>query len=122
VARRWLLLRPGGRLTNLPPMTAIESERRDWEDGYRRFVAETESGSHADALHRQLDEVTAELRRRLGGRFTLGELAATYRTSEAWAREAVAERAPSRGWERDLAVVNDAAFHLFSRQAADFTP
>jgi hypothetical protein len=103
-------------------MTAIDSARRDWEEGYRRFVAETEDAAHADALYRQLDDVTAELRRRLGGRFTLQELETAYRGSESWARVAVAERTPPRGWERDLAAVNDAAFHLFSRQAVDFTP
>ena len=102
--------------------TAIDGARRDWEDGYRRFVGETADAGRADVLYGQLDEVTAELRRRLGGRFTLAELAAAYRTSEAWARVAIGERAPARGWERDLTAVNDAAFHLYSRAAVDFAP
>ena len=103
-------------------IAAIETARRDWADGYRRFVAETQDARRADALHRQVEEVTAELRRRLGGRFTLAELETTYRTSEAWAWVAVGERAPSRGWERDLVTVNDAAFHLYSRGAVDYAP
>jgi hypothetical protein len=101
---------------------AIDTARRDWEAGYRRFVGETQDARRAEALYRQVDEVTAELRRRLGGRFTLAELEATYRTSEAWAWVTVAERAPSRGWERDLITVNDAAFHLYSRGAVDYAP
>jgi hypothetical protein len=101
---------------------AIEVARRDWEEGYRRFVGETQDARRADALYRQLDEVTAELRRRLGGRFTLAELETAYRTSETWAWIAISEHAPSRGWERDLTAVTDAAFHLYSRVAVDFVP
>jgi hypothetical protein len=101
---------------------AVESARRDWEDGYRRFNEQAGDPAQADVLHRQLDEVTDELRRRLGGHFTLLELEHAYRGSDRWARVAVAERAPSRGWERSLATVADAAFHLYSRGAVDFTP
>jgi hypothetical protein len=103
-------------------VAAIESAKRDWEDGYRRFLSEAQNPVRADALHRQLDEVTDELRRRVGGRFTIAELEVVYRTSEAWARTAVSERAPSRAWARDLTTVNDAAFHLYSRGAVDFLP
>ena len=101
---------------------AIESAKRDWEDGYRRFLSDAQHPLRAEPLHRQLDEVTDELRRRLGGRFTLAELEVVYRASEVWARVAVSERAPVRGWERDLATVTDAAFHLYSRGAVDFVP
>jgi hypothetical protein len=104
-------------------MTAVvESARQDWEDGYRRFLDEARDQTRADALYRQLDEVTAELRRRLGGMFTLTELATAYATSDTWIRVAVAERAASRGWERSLSTVGDAAFHLYSRGAVDFEP
>jgi hypothetical protein len=102
--------------------TTVESARRDWEDGYRRFQLEARDPARADGLYRQLAEVTDELRRRLGGRFTLGELVTAYDTSDAWARVAVGERAPVRGWERALTMVSDAAFHLFSRGAVDFEP
>jgi hypothetical protein len=101
---------------------AVESARRDWADGYRRFSAESADPARAEALHRQLEEVTDALRRRLGGRFSLRELEAAYRESDAWVRVAVAEHAPSRGWERTLATVADAAFHLYSRGAVDFEP
>jgi hypothetical protein len=104
-------------------MTAVlESARQDWEEGYRRFLEEARDSARADPLYRQLDEVTAELRRRVGGVFTLAELATAYTGSDAWIRVAVAERAASRGWERSLSTVGDAAFHLYSRGAVDFTP
>jgi hypothetical protein len=34
----------------------------------------------------------------------------------------VAERAPYDGWARDLALVEDAAFHVYARGALDFEP
>jgi hypothetical protein len=102
--------------------TAVESARRDWEDGYRRFLGEAGDPARADALHHQLDEVTDELRRRLGGRFTMRELETVYRSSDAWVRRAVSEHAPWPGWERTLSTVADAAFHLYSRGAADYEP
>ncbi len=102
--------------------TSVESARGDWEQGYRRFLEDARNPSASEQLHRQLDVVGDELRRRVGGRFSLAELVAAYETSEAWARVAISELAPARGWERDLAVVSDAAFHLYSRGAVDFTP
>jgi hypothetical protein len=62
------------------------------------------------------------LRARIGQTFTLDELVAVYGQVERWGREAVAERAPYDGWPRDLALVQDAAFHLYSRGALDFEP
>jgi hypothetical protein len=100
----------------------VESARRDWEDGYRRLLAETRDRPNADTLHTQVAVVTAELRKRVGGPFTTAELAATYADAESWARDAVSELAPTPGWPRDLAVATDAAFHLFYRGAIDYEP
>jgi hypothetical protein len=104
-------------------MTAdLDSARRDWEDGSRRLTAEAADPRRHELLHRQVDNVTEELRRRIGGTFTLAELASVYAGSERWARVAVAERAPAPGWPRTLALVVDAAFHLYARGAADYRP
>jgi hypothetical protein len=103
-------------------IVAVESARADWEAGYRRFLEATRDVGRADGLHRQLDEVTAELRRRLGAVYTLVELASVYAASDVWARATVADRAPVDGWERSVTTVADAAFFLFSRGAADYTP
>ena len=48
------------------------------------------------------------------------ELAAAYGDADAWARQAVADRAPGPGWPRDLALVLAAAFHAYQRGASDF--
>jgi len=102
-------------------MTTVTSARRDWEQGYRAFLADAR-GLGGDALHAQLEVLTDQVKRRLGAVFTLDELASTYATAEPWAREALAERLPHSGWERTVTVVLDAAFHLYSRGARDHVP
>jgi hypothetical protein len=105
------------------PMTAdLESARRDWEDGWRRLQEESRERAAADRLDRQVEAVTNELRRRVGGTYTLAELAETYAGSDRWARQAVAEQAPVPGWSRSLAFALDAAFHVYARGAVDFEP
>jgi len=100
----------------------IESARRDWEDGYRRFISSSRDPAQADRLHSQVDVVTEELRRRVGGTYTLAGLVLAYATSEKWIRQAVEERAATAGWARSLAVVGDAAFHIYARGAMDYRP
>ena len=100
----------------------IESARRDWEDGYRRLLEQTREQPDRERLHAQVDAVLAELRRRVGGVFTLQELAAAYAEAERWSRTAVAENAPAPGWPQTLSVVEAAAFHLYARGAQDYAP
>ena len=73
-------------------------------------------------LRLQLEVVTSELRKRVGATFTLSELAAEYGRADAWARDAVAERAAHPGWLRTLSIVEGAAFLLYSRGAVDYEP
>jgi hypothetical protein len=100
----------------------VDNARRDWETGWRRLHEEARDQVAAERLNRQVEVVTEELRRRVGGTFTLAELAAAYAEADRWAREAVAERAPSPGWPRALAIVLDAAFHAYARGALDYAP
>ena len=100
----------------------VESARRDWADGWRRFQDESHDAVAADRLGQQLEVVTDELRRRVGGTFALAELARAYADADRWARAAVAEDASSPGWPRLLSVVQDAAFHLYARGAIDYEP
>lgn len=100
----------------------VDSARSDWEDGHRRLVAAARDPVAADRLQRQLEVVLAELRRRVGGTFTVAELAAAYPGSESWARLAIEEQAATPGWARSLAMVGDAAFHLYARGAVDYAP
>jgi hypothetical protein len=103
-------------------MTTVTAARHDWEEGDRRFAVAVRDPARADALHEQRDVVVEELRRRIGGRFTLAELASLYAGSERWVREAIEERAPSAGWARTATLAADAAFHSYSRLAQDYEP
>jgi len=94
--------------------------RQEWEDAHRRLEAERSDRARYVRLVEQIEIVTDELRRRVGQTYTLDELAAAYRDAERWAREAVAEHAPSPGWPRDLALVLAAAFHAYQRGAVDY--
>lgn len=107
-----------------PPATAaeVESARREWEEGHRRYQDAYRDGAAGDALMTQVEVVIEELRRRVGGTYTLAELAGTYGRAESWSRAAVSERAAAPGWPRSLATVEAAAFHLYSRGAADYEP
>jgi hypothetical protein len=98
----------------------VESARRDWRDADRRLEEEARDGREAE-LRRQIEIVLAELRRRVGGMFTLQELADEYAGSDAWVRSALAEAA-APGWPRTLSVVEGAAFHAYSRGAQDYEP
>ena len=100
----------------------IEAVRHEWEDGYRRFEAASRDPVAAERLNAQLEVVTDELRRRIGQTFTVEQLAIAYDRADAWVRDAVSEHAPTPGWPRTLALVEDAAFHLYQRGAVDYAP
>ena len=103
-------------------MPIVEVVRREWEDGYRRFEAASRDPVAAERLLTQLEVVTDELRRRIGQTFTLDELAAAYEDADAWTQAVVSERAATPGWPRTVAIVEDAAFHLYQRGAVDYGP
>jgi len=101
---------------------ALDQTRREWELGHRRLQHQVRETPQGEAVLAEVDAVIAELRRRIGGSFTLAELAEAYSSAETWSREAVAETKPGGGWPRRLATVTDAAFHLYSRGAVDYEP
>src|SRR5215208_107510 len=71
----------------LQPGRMIDAARYQWDEGRRRLAEygpETARYRHLMVL---VDAVVDELRRRLGGTFTLGELAALYERAEDWVRE-----------------------------------
>ena len=103
-------------------MTTVESARADWSEGHRRFEVEARDPAGGDALHRQLEVLTGELRRRVGQTFSLAELARAYAESDRWTRAAIDERAPLPRWPLTLSVVVDEAFHRYSRGAVDYAP
>jgi chorismate-pyruvate lyase len=102
--------------------SGLDGARRDWEEGHRRFETASRDDGQAERLGRQREVVTAELRRRVGGTFTLAMLADAYAGSDAWARQAIEEHEATPGWARSVAMVGDAAFHVYARGAVDYTP
>jgi hypothetical protein len=100
----------------------VESARREWDEGHRRLHELARESDGPDRLLAQVDAVTAELRRRVGGIYTLRELADAYASSDAWSREAVAQSAPAPGWPRTLSLVAAAAFQEYARGAQDYLP
>ena len=102
--------------------SAVDSARRDWEDGNRRFELASRDAAAAERLSRQFDLISAELRRRVGSTFTVAMLAGVYEGSDAWTLQAIEEDAPTPGWARSVSMVGDAAFHVYARGAVDYTP
>ena len=100
----------------------VESARREWEEGFKRLSDEASRDPRPERLYAQVDAVSAELRRRVGGTFTLAELAAAYAGAERWSRAVVSEEAPAPGWPRLLSLVEAAAFHEYARGAQDYEP
>jgi hypothetical protein len=100
----------------------VESARREWEEGHRRLHEQAREDARPERLLAQVDAVAAELRRRVGGTFTLAELAVAYAGAERWSRHAVAEQAPAPGWPLTLSLVEAAAFHEYARGAQDYEP
>lgn len=100
----------------------VESARREWAEGQRRLLEDADDARERERLLEQVDAVAAELRRRVGGVFTLRELADAYARSDEWSRAVVAERAPGPSWPRTLSLVEAAAFHQYSLGAQDYSP
>lgn len=101
---------------------AVESAREEWADAHRTIERGKDDRRRYERLMAQVEAVTAELRRRIGPTFTLGELAAEYADADRWARDAVADSGAAPDWPRTLALVEAAAFYLYARGASDYTP
>jgi hypothetical protein len=89
-----------------------------WQQGERRQ-------REAPAERRQLLErvtaaIVAELRRRLGGRFSADELVELYEQGTTWCLQVAMKVAPEDPWAWEAAVVIDAAFARYLREAADY--
>jgi alcohol dehydrogenase class IV len=94
--------------------------QQEWKEAGRRLEADRGDRARYERLLAQVDVVLEELRKNVGHTYTLADLAVAYRDAESWARAAVADRASSSGWPRDLALVVAAAFHAYERGAVDY--
>lgn len=99
----------------------LESARLEWERAYHDLAELARDPAHESRVRSQLDRVTSELRRRVGGTFTLRELVDEYGVADRWASEILAEQ-DAPGWPRTLTLVEGAAFHLYARGAVDYSP
>jgi hypothetical protein len=93
---------------------AIENALYQWHDGDRRLAATAEP-ARAD-LDRAADVVVEELRKRLGSRFLLEELADLYHQGTDWATDLAGRHAAGT----DSAAVVDAAFARYARESSNF--
>jgi len=101
---------------------SLQTSRVEWERAFAELEVQKRDPRRYARLLDAVDAVTAELRARVGQTFTMAQLLEAYGSVERWGREAVGDRAPYEGWPRDLALVQDAAFHLYARGAIDFEP
>ena len=103
---------------------SLASARHQWDDGKRRLAEEGLDTARSRHLAVLVDAVTDELRRRIGQRYTLAELAGAYEGAEEWVREVVlsAARPKFRAGVRDTALVQDAAFARYAQGAIDYQP
>jgi DNA-directed RNA polymerase specialized sigma24 family protein len=91
-----------------------------WQDGQRGLSA-AEPADRA-AMDRVVNELVAQLRRRLGGPFTVNELARLYvEQGTDWCFDVAVRVAPNRPAAWDLTTVAGSAFAIYARQAIDYT-
>jgi hypothetical protein len=89
-----------------------------WQQGERRLSKAP--SERRPLLQRIIDALVAELRKRLGGRFTADELAELYGRGTSWCLQLAMEIAPDDPWAWDSAIVIDAAFARYLREATDY--
>lgn len=99
-------------------MPGFENAIYQWQQGERRLQA-APPGRRA-LLERVVDVLVAELRRRLGGRFSSEELTQLYEQGTSWCLQVAMDTAPDDPWAWDSGVVVDAAFGRYLREAGDY--
>jgi hypothetical protein len=99
-------------------VTDFDTAFEQWRDGERRLWSAPPEEQRV--LERVVGRIGAELRRRLGGPYTSGEVAELYARGTDWATDIAAQTAPDHPWAWDPRVVVDAAFGRYVRGASDF--
>jgi hypothetical protein len=96
----------------------FENAIYQWQRGERRL--KEAPSERTRTLERVTTALVAELRRRLGGRFSCEELVELYGASTAWCLQVAMATAPDDPWAWDAGVVVDAAFARYLREASDY--
>jgi hypothetical protein len=91
-----------------------------WQEGQRRLAGAP--AAERIAMERVVDELVVQLRRRLGGPFTVAELARLYvEQGTDWCFDVAVRAAPSTPAAWDLTTVAGAAFAAYARGAIDYS-
>ena len=97
---------------------SFENALYQWQQGERRLrSAPPERRARLESVTAAL---VAELRRRLGGRFSCDELVELYEQGTSWCLPVAMKVAPDDPWAWEAGVVVDAAFCRYLREAADY--
>ena len=97
---------------------SFENAIYQWQQGERRLKGAPDE--QRVLLERVIDALVAELRRRLGGRFSTAELVELYDGSSSWCQRIAMTVAPQAPWAWEAGVVIDAAFGRYVREASDY--
>ncbi|MEI8105223.1 MAG: hypothetical protein WCH31_05185 [Actinomycetes bacterium] len=95
----------------------VDLARLQWIEGRRRV-----GRAAPPHVWAQIDLITSALSRRVGQVFTLQDLADTYSAADGWTLDLLYDATPEGTAPPEVAMVADAAFHDFSRRAADYEP
>ena len=99
-------------------MSGYETALPQWRSGERR-LAQTPAPERI-AMDRVVEKLVAELRRRLGGPFSVEELVELYDRGTSWCLAVAHQTAPDAPWAWDERTVADAAFARYLREARDY--
>jgi hypothetical protein len=99
-------------------VSSFENAIYQWQQGERRLCAAPVN--RRAQLERVTETLVKELRRRLGGSFAAEELVELYGASNAWCLQTAMKAAPDDPWAWDAAIVVDAAFGRYLREASDY--
>ncbi len=101
-----------------PLVAGFDNAIYQWQQGERRLSQAPPE--RLPLLQRIVDTLVAELRKRLGGRFSAEELADFYGRGTSWCLQLAIDIAPEDPWAWDSAIVIDAAFARYLREAVDY--
>ncbi|HEX3519705.1 MAG TPA: hypothetical protein VHT29_11810 [Solirubrobacteraceae bacterium] len=97
---------------------SYENAIYQWQQGERRLRGAP--GERLALLERVIDALVADLRRRLGGRFSVDELVELYGAGTGWCLQVAMKVAPADPWAWEAGIVVDAAFGRYLREASDY--